>query len=175
MPNTANINRLIRHLQLDDGSHFKMSDFATVDYEGSDDEKPIAAMTDPKQMHTCKTAFCIAGWVNAFCAADLSRDYTIDEVCFSDDDRAVMWLDIDKEQGYNLFFMAEASLELEEFDELPDAIRKRAAIAVLEHLRDTGEVDWDHAIEMAKAQKVLPAVITDLLNPENKPADEPVA
>ena len=173
MPNAANINRLIEHLQSDNGSHFRMANFADYTFEGAD--IPIKVMTDPKQIHTCKTAFCIAGWVNALTAADSDGNRKIGDLNFGSESRAADWLGIDSEQGENLFFMVSADPELEEFDELPDAIRKRAAIAVLEHLRDTGEVDWDRAIELAMAQKVLPALITDLLNPENKPAVEPVA
>jgi hypothetical protein len=174
MPNTDNINTLIDRLRHVDGRHVKMFDFSEVADE--DAHKPIGIITDAKEMHTCNTAFCIAGWVNALDAASLNKKARIDDLLFSNDTFAADWLGLDEDRAHSLFYMEDGYMKdgvgsTSDFDELPGEIRKRAAIAVLEYLRDTGEVDWDRAIELAQKpeSKPLPAVITDLLNPEKIP------
>lgn len=172
MPNTDNINILIDRLRHVDGRHVKMFDFSEVAEVAEEDErKPIGIITDAKEMHTCNTAFCIAGWVNALKSVRVNSKMKIEDLLFSNDEYAADWLGIDEDQAHALFYMEESAIDTMEFDELPDNIRKRAAIAVLEHLRDTGEVDWDRAVELAKKPepKPLPTVITDLLNPEKLP------
>jgi hypothetical protein len=163
MPNIQNINRLIARLRLDDGRHFKMLDFMIVPED--DDALPLSIIDSPKSIHTCNTAFCVAGWANAIAMRDRGINETLGDIYrgkVNDWDEAQDWLGLTNAQAADLFMLANSAISLGEFDKFPHDVRQRAAILVLEHLRESGEVDWDRAIQLAQ-QKPLPASLTDLL------------
>lgn len=170
MSNTANINRLIEVLKRDDGKHFRMGGY---NFANPDRDETIADVMDPKTIHTCGSAFCVAGWVNTIRMFDLGdlKIETDQDWIFEDTPSAAAWLGIDEDLAEDLFVMENAARwNMGKFDhELTPELRRDAAIAVLEHLRDTGGVDWDRAIGIAMlANKRLPASITDLLKADEQ-------
>ena len=140
--NVSLFNQVIADIQADDGETFLMNEF----------------LIDGKQFIQtgCGAPGCLAGW--ALMAA--FKDATIE-------DREALvpknWVTvaadligippssrIDSSDAVNaLFYMRGSRMAMKEFDEeLSATQRKRAAIEVLTHLRDTGFIDWDRALTM---------------------------
>ena len=149
MSNTANINKLIELLRADQGRHFIMRKF--VHHLGTDDNCRI------QQYAECKTACCLAGWANTFALAEEEgTDWkSITGYNFAaelgDRERAGHWLGITDYCTYIELFEIHSLqdigvMPLTKFDNLPAETRVSAAIAVLEHLRDTGYVNWLRAL-----------------------------
>jgi len=71
---------------------------------------------------------------------------------FANSWRAAGWLGITNLDPDELFMNGGEYNDIrDEIDALPATVRRQAAINVLSHLRDTGEVDWRSAIDRAKA------------------------
>jgi hypothetical protein len=130
--NRENLDRLIAALEAAPDEKFEMRDwFSWDDHDDQDDDY------DP----TCATAACLAGWAGWL--SGLAGDPT------KEIDDYIAWLGIKPGSRAD--------------DELctPDYCREKTrlqAIAVLKHLRDTGEVNWSrfgrdgadlHAMEAA--------------------------
>lgn len=158
--NVENIQKVIEAIKAD-AKAFKMYNFV---------QNP-AAPTDiygaPMEW-TCGTAMCVAGWANLIRLEETGKSpkkvkRTTDGLNefarqFSNEDAARSWLGLDMEQSDSLFYMrsddegyGQGERERVEFDELPDEVRAKAGVIVLENLIATGgEVDWGLAISRAK-------------------------
>lgn len=121
--NIDNLNHLIETLRNPPAeSHmgFNMRDWFVPAHEG------------PSHVdYECNSVACIAGWCAYIAKADLSES-DIPEV-------AMNWLEITVEQSCELF----TPQAVEDYE----AVTIEDAIRVIEHLRDTGEVDWSIALE----------------------------
>ncbi len=158
--NIENINRVIEAIKAD-GKAFKMLNF--VQSESASAVKDNYG--NPRQWD-CGTAMCIAGWANLIRLEDAGNkpklntggsDPYHNEFArqFANEDRAAHWLGFDGSyEARPLFYMSyncwDGQHERNQFDALPDDVRSKAGIYVLEHLRDTGAIDWPAAIEKAQ-------------------------
>lgn len=119
-PDKRNINRLIRLIDGAPNRRFRMSQFReTLRTPGG---------------KSCGTAFCIAGWAKFLVPNEEDSRVAIRRLLF-------------KSEGYAAEvavhpLWAGSGIVLKQFDELKPAERKKAALAVLVHFRDTGRVDW---------------------------------
>jgi hypothetical protein len=168
MPNVDNINKLIARLQADDGSHFCMTDWVRLLPHGlaklrQDPHYEYASASNPPEYVECGTAFCLAGWANTLRLDEEKVNWKAIKgypyrYQFSDYIEAGHWLGLlSREKMEALFYMGAmadvyAGHERDKFDGLPQPVRKAAGIAVLEHLRDTGEVNWPGAIAKARSE-----------------------
>lgn len=92
--------------------------------------------------HTCGTAGCIGGWAEVlFVAKDDDR------IGEAKDEEVAEALGLTEEQAHNLFFplvgIKEAGIEIDSYTELTQA----QAVQVLDHLMETGEVDWPRFVQ----------------------------
>jgi hypothetical protein len=162
MANKENINKLIARLEADTGSHFRMDTFCEY-IPGTELPEDCSSRQEPTRYIECKTAFCIAGWSNLIRMEETGvkfKDRVGEgfECQFSSEWAALRWLgfgpeDPDSDEiSQDLFYMDNVSTTSKYgFDSLPDDVRKRAGIRVLEILRDTDKVDWDQALRDAGA------------------------
>ena len=112
---------------------------------------------NPEEYHNvstyqaCNTAFCLAGWSNFIALQDenlpLNKMANFGSLV-GNETTAADWLGINMNNAKFLFYMR-SSIARQIFDAETAPARCMAAIAVLEHLRDTGEVDWQAACEKA--------------------------
>lgn len=160
MANEENIRKVINWIK-EDSQKFAMARFMdAVDREASlkagDSHRaawPYEFVVD--RISECNTAFCIAGYANylrlGHQAKHLSGSALRAEV--SDAHAAAIFLDVDRDLANALFLMDDSQFEFDEgrmcFDNLPQDIRVKTAVNVLEHLIKTDEVDWDLAYEKA--------------------------
>lgn len=92
----------------------------------------------PSQLnHDCGTAACIGGWAEAVAAAE-REDGSIPI--------AEHYLDLSNDQADALFYPNVAPLGLYSMSQL----KITHAVKVLDHLIETGEVDWASAIKAAQ-------------------------
>lgn len=139
--NIANIQKLIDHLKLTRAENFNMHHFMMGFPER---RKPNNVL---KQMETeggCGTTACLAGHAVLIKAAEegerlgptgrLKNPPSYGLGLGGDvDTRAQRWLGLSNDQAIDLFYRLDSDLTPED------------TIPVLEHLRDTGEVDWSLA------------------------------
>jgi hypothetical protein len=129
MPNIENINKVIDAIrhQKELGVFFDMGSFIT-------------------KTHVCGTAACIGGFA-AICAKGSVQDILNGPSYI--DDIGAEFLDIDEATVMDLFYPS-----ANPYGYMATADN---AIAVLEHLRDTGEADWSRInidpVEYAKARE----------------------
>lgn len=158
MVNKENINKVIDWIKEDQGAHLHMcSWFESLGQkeEGYDPEKP--------HWNFCNTAFCIGGYAFILAQQEKLKQkgkdvVELEELNLPDvsgreiETTAREYLGLttagDMIKAHHLFTMHK-SMDMENFDGLPQAQRAEAAINVLEHLRDTGNVDWNHALLQA--------------------------
>lgn len=136
MVNVENIDKLIEWIKADQGKHFLMSGWQTYI------DRPNSMVT---KYEYCNTAFCLGGWIDQHLqreagAADATlRFYAMPETYV---ERGAAWLGLPERKVSELFYMpVESSREY--FDRLPESERAAIAIKVLEHLKITGEVNWE--------------------------------
>jgi len=146
MVNKANVDQLISWVKAD-VAHFKMQ--AWTSYLDRPEAQPV-------RYEPCNTAFCLGGLIwwhqeinNGTVKSEIDLEEPSDEAFIR---RGRTFLDLDYDTARDLFFMNFDGFGMwwstrERFDEMSDAFRERATVQVLEHLRDTGEVDWKKAIE----------------------------
>lgn len=150
--NKANIDKLIAWLKADAGEHFEMGEWRRWKRAG----------LEQKQEY-CDTTFCLAGHCDVLVQTEAGSN--LDQLVFNGmRDGAfgyfrtgAQYLGLLESQAKQLFMMAKSEDGEDDeddglskrcaFDRLPDCHRIHAAIRVLQHLRDTGEVDWDGAIQ----------------------------
>ena len=158
MPNIANINTLIERIRADQGRHLTMGGFVSYIDENSRPEPDI----QPTKMLDCKTAFCICGYANLLrmeqegtdyrsvvgVESTLANDFAKNDFLaqFGSQQKAGDWLEIDSITAHYLFYMNDSDQRSWFDNEAEPQKRADAAIAVLEHLRDTGHVDWNSAL-----------------------------
>lgn len=130
MPNVNNINTVI----------------AAISAAGKNPHQPGVGFSMEFHYHSpirvsdtsgfrCKTVACICGWTNL-----VSGHHSA-----SDDDHAAEFLGIGYEQGQRLFYPDWAGREDPTVH--PYTATPEQAIAVLEILRDTGDIDWISAMK----------------------------
>lgn len=79
----------------------------------------------------CGTTYCIGGWIDLIAPEYKGREHE--------------FLGIDEQKADELFYMNEFMLDYLDEQLVPFRMREvtqAQALEVLEHLRDTGEVDW---------------------------------
>lgn len=120
MPNTKNINRVIRAIRAEKIAKFNLMYW----WAGPD------GWSATRDTPACDTAACIGGFAEALLRKGRPGGFGLGADGF---------LGLDYNQGTELFYPDERVV--------PDyrAVTKEQAIAVLEHLRDTGEVNWNVA------------------------------
>lgn len=153
MPNRKNIQKVIDHISEDNGTHFRMGNW--VIHVNSAEDK--VTDKDPSKYIECGTAFCIGGLTNLIRLEEEGFNpkavfgYGF-RVQFGSEHAAAEWLGINKEDASKLFKSNPSDTDWTlRFDALPAETRRAAAINVLTHLMETGDVDWEAAI--AKAQR----------------------
>ena len=115
--------------------------------------------------HGCKTAACITGWTCITFKRGTSFDIAAELLEINEDNAArLFYLDSYEDKatiertrdalktigGRDPLFHGGYDYDvLNIFDSLPAERRQRITIKVLEHLRDTNEVDWAKAIQEA--------------------------
>jgi hypothetical protein len=136
--NIENLDKLINHMKLIREENFSMMDFMR-DFPSR--RKPENVL---KQMETtggCGTVACLAGHAVLLKAVEDSERLTprgnlkgdelsVFNITGDMDVRAQKWLDLDDGQMIDLFHKMDSRITAED------------TIPVLEHLRDTGIVDW---------------------------------
>lgn len=144
--NVDNINKLIGWLKDDQAKHFKMDTWAQYNnpnlYKSIEDRH----LKSVREVVECQTSFCLGGHIIYQLeryAGKAPKDIAFwgrpFEEYFA---KGREFLDIDRRSIGQLFMMHNDEEARERFDKLPDEQRAEIAIKVLEHLRDTGEVDW---------------------------------
>lgn len=129
MPNTININKLISKLRSLRSNNPEHEDgfFMHIWHK---------SRFNALHGHSCGTAACIGGW--AFVLSSKSK-YSLED-----------WLGLTEDQCSRLFHMTFAHYSPLTFDSLfSHSARIDVAIEVLEHLRDTGKVEWFTYIDKA--------------------------
>lgn len=158
--NIENINKVIEAIKADREkpvSHFTMGSYASIiDFE--------ARPGDVKGYQVCNTAMCIAGWANTIRMLDINDPRLKTDAYFDyvgNRFEAAHWLGISDEDAKHMFFMENKDAEntggqdaLDAFDKSDRDARYNAAIAVLEHLRDTGNADWQKALRSHSLDEV---------------------
>lgn len=144
--NVERINEVIEYLRKDQGVHFKMDTWAQYlddQLYKSEDDKYYKSV---REVVECGTAFCLGGLL--YFQDQLAKGKKAKEISFVGIDYE-RYVGLGAEQfgieGWKasaLFFMHSDEDAREAFDKLPGQQRAEIAIKVLEHLRDTGEVDW---------------------------------
>jgi len=148
------INQIIDDIKNDPGDHFRMADVTCY-------VKNIPDELAGSYVH-CSTAFCIGGWAN-FHRLEQERPEILNNPLFrsvaSALEPARKWLGLDDEQADALFMIhtedGEAVTDLNTFDDQPIDKRRKAAVQVLETLRDDGIVDWRTALVDAGLKGIL--------------------
>jgi hypothetical protein len=164
--NRENIQKLIDRLRKVPEGAFDLSRWLAVDdpeplgfewahdaYEGLTTRAEIAKLVLTKQdasagAHTCGTVGCIAGYAAVIALAEdgVGANQLVSDV-------AEDWLGLDHTRAKALFTpncyseLFEATSTLVRANYVPEyrAVKPRHAVAVLEHLLATGEVDWRRA------------------------------
>jgi hypothetical protein len=144
-----NIQKIINWIKKDQGKHLKMQVFcAHLDHLD----------VEPNKYVECKTAFCVAGYANLLRlqeegAEPLSVESTEEESLkfskqFNSEAKAAEWMGIEDKDYNNLFYVENAPISREYFDELKDSDRAKIIIAVLRHLIVSGDINW-HVVNWA--------------------------
>lgn len=161
--NIEAVNKTIEVIKSSNPDKFRMGDFFSRDFEIMKDNP------DPDEI--CFTAACIGGWV---VIGNVEPAETINIInCGDIDSIAGDLLGLSRTQRWQLFYLYEgykanniilykallnllpperrdsstAKDNLSMFDALPAEVRHQIGIYVLEHLRDTGNVSWLHAVK----------------------------
>ena len=136
--NTALLTQIIEAMKADDGEAILMNIFI----EDSDKFRSTG----------CGTAGCVAGWAFMVHYAGTTKQARGLALMPNWELAAAKLLGIDHTVATSLFYMSHCHWgQTGDFDTLHANVRKHAAIFALEHLRDTGEVDWDRAIHRSRA------------------------
>lgn len=124
-PDKRGINKLIEVIENAPGKYTKMGSFAKDICDKSGD--------------VCGTAYCIAGWAHSIRAGQ-GHEFE----SYMDSLAKLVYPRHSFSRVEEIIFplWAGEGISLERFDELSPAIRKRSALGVLRHFRDTGIVDW---------------------------------
>ena len=133
MPNVKNINRIIELLKMEEMmKHFDMRDTISGEFfeHGNTDAKGIDDL-----IKECGSTACILGLI-----ALETRQSTPD--CDNGD-----YLGISYEQSQDLFYPCSAFQGDEKYSPIYET-NPLKVVPVLEHLRDTGELDWRKALEV---------------------------
>jgi len=148
--NVPLINQIIADMEADDGEAILMNSFL---------------IAEDKFVSTgCGAAGCIAGWAYmvAFKDATIRERKALNRMSW--ENTAAELLGIPRREYTfgsdaidTLFYMNGSYMSLKEFDYLEPAQRKRTAIELLTHLRDTGFIDWDRALGVTLDSEVLPS------------------
>ncbi len=141
--NKKNISDLIEHLENlsqvkpKDDIGFSMTTFMAI-------EKPHLDSSG----HRCETVACLAGH------ACLEKYKSISTAKYSIKKEAKKFLGIDEDDVADNLFLDDPSLSKEldgiSVQELQKKVTLKEAIQTLKIFRDTGKVDWSHAIERLK-------------------------
>lgn len=148
--NKENIQKVIDLISKDDGTHFRMAGYV-MHVDSKEDHQETDA---PEKFIECSTAFCLAGYANLLRMEEegespkLVTGKTFYEQ-FASSAAAAEWLGINK-MFYESLFLMNGGYQRDSFDSQPAKVRRQAAINVLSHLRDTGEIDWHKAIKNAQ-------------------------
>lgn len=149
--NVANVRKIINWVKHDKAEHFRISNF--VDYIDPDREDVPEEYKEQNGLVTkyleCNTTFCIAGYANILRWEEKGSSLdTVDDLysIVTDQSTAKNWMGIDDDTGHNLFFCVNNYLTREEFDDLGNDTKASIVIDVLEHLIETGHVDWNSPI-----------------------------
>lgn len=124
--NPTNIKRVRDVIAANDASRFDMMNW------------PDPEHTRAMAHQGCGTSACIGGWAEALVFSDNPRAAESD----SGDNPAREFMGLSGEEAEDLFFMDKSRYQY-------GSATQPAAILVLDHLLETGEVDWDWAIEEA--------------------------
>jgi hypothetical protein len=159
MPNTDNINRLIQRLKDDGGVHFAMSQWMNylrnmpglgkLHSEAPDLRiSPFDGGAFVEKYETCKTALCLAGWIDVMTAVD--RGIKPEDIKVKDGHVYVRngaeFLGITYAVAESFFKLGHYSMPV--FDRYPGKLRVDVAVRALENLRDGAEYDsWQRAFE----------------------------
>lgn len=124
-PNPDRVNNIINAIA-DEDNFFSMNDFS---------------MEFCERGQYCQTAACICGYANALAAAE-KKDRS--RIVYSNFDKAAdyMYNDIDTMADQKIGGLMEELFVPIKTDMPLHSITRKQAIKVLEHFRDTGEVDW---------------------------------
>jgi hypothetical protein len=116
--NRENIKKVRDHIAAVEADRFNMTWWSAIA-----DARDFDHVDPTTLLHDCGTAGCIGGWTNALFGGDGAV-------------AAGETLGITKEQRSQLFFAYGTERQLDE-------ITQWHAVAALDHLMETGEVDWD--------------------------------
>lgn len=97
------------------------------------------AASSQEVKHGCGTAACIAGWANALLSTD-----DIPNLGERPFESACALLGLQRDDGEMLFWPWNLS---DDFDWVSEEATPAQAVRVLDHLIETGEVDWSKALE----------------------------
>lgn len=123
--NIENINKLIDHLRKTDPKSFDMGDWLSGYPHRKEAAEVLAAM---EKRGGCGTSACIAGHAVILEAAENGAVYDMD---LTDPEYgAINWLGLNSGQAAILFYRCDPE------------VKPLDAVVVLEHLRDSGVVDW---------------------------------
>ena len=135
-----NIERLTilrDHIAALDPSRFNMAVWSQSDLDA------LSTATLYQMQHNCGTAACIGGWAETLFVAKEPTDF----IGAGSDTLTIEALGITAEQAEELFFphyqLSEAGL-----DASYSQLTQRQAVEVLDHLIETGQVDWPRAVRM---------------------------
>lgn len=159
MTPTERINEVIEFLRRDKalGTHFQMAGFS-FNATGDADDYCAGEVPGLDYYAHCKTACCIAGWINVLEAQRSQPEKLTTQGRYrdfvQDSYHPAALLGLTEVQRGELFFMnknhgTDSVMELEHFDDdhyVPVAMRYDAGIRVLEILRDENVVDWERAL-----------------------------
>ena len=132
MVNVANVNRVIEAIRL--GSKARPGMGFNMNYWQSEPDD-YSSIVD-KSGRGCGTVACIGGWCN------LLEEHDTGTPRISSSRKAAEFLGIDDITAAEDLFYPDFAITTDY-----DSITADQAIAVLEHLRDTGEVDWARVID----------------------------
>lgn len=142
MPNTENINRLIEAIRTEERAAFNMN-WWIIKKTGDEDIDDYAIpreLKDVIEAHPCGTVACIGGFCNLLVDEPNSYEaHKFDPNSYA----AHKFLGIPREDADALFYPGDGQGSYQqELSKRAYAASPKDAIRVLEHLRDTGKVDW---------------------------------
>jgi hypothetical protein len=152
MVNTVNVQKVIDLInRLPDKA--KGVNMTCWSMDGIDPNRPEnGLMIDLEQAIECGTACCIGGWSDMIRAQEMGMKINLQRngsirffnsegeptLIFHEGETA-QWLGLDEHDSYKLFYAANSPYYLE-------GLRYNHVLRVLEHLRDTGRVDWSERV-----------------------------
>jgi hypothetical protein len=128
MANEQNIRKVIEAIR-DEANYFNMCSWTST-YQKN--------VTYSDETNFCGSPSCIGGWVESIMAFETNRSKDTELGSVSEDQKIADWIGMSKQECDELFFPSVN--EIEGIDPY-DATREQA-IAHLEHIINTGEVDW---------------------------------